>query len=54
VLGLYHTNTLEIVIRKIPFQVKVVITLVGHMGKSSCLVLVFTGVAPKKDLWLQV
>jgi hypothetical protein len=42
VLGLYHANTLEIVILKIPFRVKVVITLVGHVGKISCLVLVFT------------
>ena len=49
VLGLYHANTPKIVIHKIPFWVKVVITLVGHVGKSSRLVLVCIGVAPKKD-----
>jgi hypothetical protein len=54
VLGLYHANTPKIVIHEIPFWIKVVVTLVGHMGKSSCLVLVFTGISPKKDLWLQV
>jgi hypothetical protein len=54
VLGLYHANTPEIVIHEIPFRIKVVVTLVGHVGKSSCLVLVCIGVAPKKDLWLQV
>jgi hypothetical protein len=54
VLELYHANTPEIMIQKMPFWIKVVVTLVGHVGKSSHLVLVFTSVAPKKDSWLQV
>jgi hypothetical protein len=40
VLGLFHANTYEITIREIPFWIKVVVTLVGHMGKSLCLVFV--------------
>jgi hypothetical protein len=36
---------------EIPFREKVVVTSVGHVGKSLCLVLVRTGVTPKKDLW---
>jgi hypothetical protein len=54
VLGLYHANTPEITIREIPSREKVVVTSVGHVGKISCLLLVHIGVAPKKDLWLQV
>jgi hypothetical protein len=54
VLGLYHTNTPKIVIHEIPFRMKVVVTLVGHVGKILCLVLIFIGVTPKKDMWLQV
>jgi hypothetical protein len=36
---------------EIPFRVKAVVISVGHMGKSLRLVLVRTGVTPKKDLW---
>jgi hypothetical protein len=54
VLGLYHANTPEITIHKIPFWIKVVVTLVSHVGKSLHLVFVFSSINPKKDLWLQV
>jgi hypothetical protein len=50
----FCANTPEIVIREINFWIKVAVTLVGHVGKSSSLVLFGVGVAPKKDLWLQV
>jgi hypothetical protein len=46
-----HIRDREVVKPEIPFRVKVVVTSVGHVGKSLCLVLVRTGVTPKKDLW---
>jgi hypothetical protein len=47
-----HIRDREVVKPEIPFRVKVVVTSVGHVGKSWRLVLVRTGVTPKKDLWI--
>jgi hypothetical protein len=46
-----HIRNREVAKPKIPFWVKIVVTSFGHMGKSSRLVPVHTGVTPKKDLW---